>query len=312
MADGIGKRLARVLRDQPTGKSSNLRGILFMSAACASFACGDTIMKLASGSVPTSELLFLRGSFVTFGGLLLAFALGSLAVLHRAMSMAMAVRAAGDTTGAWGFQLALARMPYADLSAIGQLIPLTITAASALFFGEKVGWRRWTATAFGLLGVLLIIRPGSSTFNWWALAGILSVLGATVRDLATRRIDPTVPPPIIMMLSAGAVTVSSLVASLFDTWLVPSAGLVMAMATAAVFSLIGQMCIIISVRSADISAVAPFRYTIIIFAIVSGVLVFGHFPDAVTLLGTAIVVSAGLYTFYREQALRRLANRPRA
>lgn len=312
MADGIGKRLARVLRDQPTGKSSNLRGILFMSAACASFACGDTIMKLASGSVPTSELLFLRGSFVTFGGLLLAIALGSLAVLHRAMSMAMAVRAAGDTTGAWGFQLALARMPYADLSAIGQLIPLTITAASALFFGEKVGWRRWTATAFGLLGVLLIIRPGSSTFNWWALAGILSVLGATVRDLATRRIDPTVPPPIIMMLSAGAVTVSSLVASLFDTWLVPSAGLVMAMAAAAVFSLIGQMCIIISVRSADISAVAPFRYTIIIFAIVSGVLVFGHFPDAVTLLGTAIVVSAGLYTFYREQALRRLANRPRA
>lgn len=312
MADGIGKRLARVLRDQPTGKSSNLRGILFMSAACASFACGDTIMKLASGGVPTSELLFLRGSFVTFGGLVLAFALGSLAVLHRAMSMAMAVRAAGDTTGAWGFQLALARMPYADLSAIGQLIPLTITAASALFFGEKVGWRRWTATAFGLLGVLLIIRPGSSTFNWWALAGILSVLGATVRDLATRRIDPTVPPPIIMMLSAGAVTVSSLVASLFDTWLVPSAGLVMAMAAAAVFSLIGQMCIIISVRSADISAVAPFRYTIIIFAIVSGVLVFGHFPDAVTLLGTAIVVSAGLYTFYREQALRRLANRPRA
>jgi drug/metabolite transporter (DMT)-like permease len=83
------------------------------------------------------------------------------------------------------------------------------------------------------------------------------------------------------------------------------------MMAAGIFSLIGQMCVIISVRSADISAVAPFRYTIIIFAIVSGVLVFGHFPDALTLVGTAIVVAAGLYTFYREQSLRRLANRPR-
>jgi drug/metabolite transporter (DMT)-like permease len=84
-----------------------------------------------------------------------------------------------------------------------------------------------------------------------------------------------------------------------------------AMACAALFSLAGQTCIIISVRSGDISAVAPFRYTIIPFAILSGIVVFDHVPDATTLLGTAVVVGAGLYTFYREQSLRRLANRPR-
>ncbi len=311
MGERAGTVLARILRDAPTETTSNLRGILFMTAACASFACGDTIMKLAAGQVPTSELLFLRGLFVTLGGLGLAIALGSLAMLHRAMSRAMALRAAGDVTGAWGFQTALAKMPYADLTAVGQLIPLSITAASALFLGEKVGWRRWTATAVGLIGVLLIIRPGSSAFNWWALGGIVSVLGSTVRDLATRRVDRGVPPPIIMMLSAGAVTLSSLVAAPFAGWSQPTGGLVAAMAGAAIFSLIGQMCVIISVRSADISAVAPFRYTIILFAIVSGVLIFGHFPDAMTLAGTAIVVAAGLYTFYREQSLRRLANRPR-
>ncbi len=83
------------------------------------------------------------------------------------------------------------------------------------------------------------------------------------------------------------------------------------MALSAMFSLVGQMCVIISVRSADISAVAPFRYTIILFAIASGILIFGHFPDALTLTGTGIVVAAGLYTFYREQSLRRLADRPR-
>lgn len=297
--------MGRIFADAQDGTTSNARGIFFMMAACGSFACGDTIMKLSSGQVPTSELLFLRGCFVTTGGFLVALSLGALAAFHRALSRAMAARAVGDVTGAWGFQLALARMPYADLTAVGQLMPLAITAASALFLGEKVGWRRWTATAVGLAGVLLIIRPGSSAFNWWALAGIVSVLGGTMRDLATRSVDRSVPPPVIMMLSAAAVTASSLVASLFAPWQWPTPGLVLAMTCAAMFSLFGQMCIIVSVRSADISAVAPFRYSIILFAILAGVLVFGHFPDPLTLAGTAIVVSAGLYSFYREQALRR-------
>ena len=310
MGERAGARLARALRDAPTAVS-NVRGIVLMTVACASFACGDTIMKLSAGSVPTSELLFLRGSFVTLGGLVVATCLGSLAVLHRALSRAMALRAAGDVTGAWSFQLALARMPYADLTAVGQLIPLSITAASALFLGEKVGWRRWTATAIGLLGVLLIIRPGSSTFNWWTIAGLVSVLASTVRDLGTRFVDRGVPPPIIMMLSAGAPPPPSLMAPPFAGWSSPTAALVVTMAAAAVFSLFGQICVIISVRSADISAVAPFRYTIILFAIASGILVFGHFPDAMTLAGTTVVAGAGLYTFYREQSLRRLANRPR-
>lgn len=310
MGERAGAKLARILRDDPAA-TSNARGILFMIAACASFACGDTIMKLSSGAVPTSELLFFRGCFVTLGGFLVAWWLGALAVLHRAFSRAMALRAGGDATGAWCFQLALARLPYADLTAVGQLIPLSITAASALFLGEKVGWRRWTATIVGLAGVLLIIRPGSSAFNWWMLAGIGSVLGATVRDLATRNVDRGVPPPIIMMLSAGTVTLTSLCAAPFAGWSAPGWGLLAAMASAAIFSLAGQICVIISVRSADISAVAPFRYTIILFAIASGMLIFGHFPDAMTLTGTAIVVAAGLYTFHREQSLRRLANRPR-
>ncbi len=276
-----------------------------MIVACGSFACGDTIMKLSSAKVATSELIFLRGCFVTMGGFLIAAALGSLVFVRRALSRAMAVRAGGDVTGAWGFQLALARIPYADLAAVSQLVPLCITAASALLLGERVGWRRWSATAIGLAGALLIIRPGTSAFNWWALAGLLSVLGATVRDLATRRVDRGVPPPIIMMLSAAAVTLSSLAVAPFSNWEMPPLSLVGAMAAAAMFSLFGQMCVIISVRAGDMSAVAPFRYAIIVFAIVSGVLVFGHYPDPVTVLGMVVVAAAGLYTFYREQALRR-------
>ena len=285
--------------------AANLKGIIAMSAAMASFACGDTLMKLASASLPTSELLFIRGMCVTMASIAAALAMGAFTELRAAMSGAMALRAGGDVAGGWLFQSGLARMAYPDLMAITQLNPLTITAASALFLGEKVGWRRWSATLVGLIGVIIIIRPGSSAFNWWALAGIASVLAATVRDLATRRVDRRVPPILIMTLSAGAVTIASLMAAPFVPWAWPAALTFAELAAAAVFSLIGQLCVIIAMRTGEVSAVAPFRYAIIVFAILSGILIFDHFPDGPTLLGIVIVATAGLYTFFREQKLRR-------
>jgi len=284
--------------------ASNLRGILAMIGACASFACGDTIMKLVSGTLPTSELIFIRGVFVLLGALAACAYLGAFDILHRAFSKAMALRAGGDAAGAWSFQLALARMPYAELSAIGQLTPLAITAASALFLGDRVGWRRWTATFVGLCGVLLIIRPGSSAATWWALAGLAAVASSVVRDLATRRVDPGVPPPMITVFSAGLTTATSLLAATAGGWSWPPGFILFALVCAAGFSLFGQWCTIIAVRSAEISAVVPFRYTIILFAILSGIFVFGQFPDGLTLLGILIVCSAGLYTFHRERVRR--------
>jgi drug/metabolite transporter (DMT)-like permease len=307
----VGERASDDLRaaehvDAARVAAGNLTGIIALTVAMASFACGDTLMKLAAGPLPTSELLFIRGMCVTTVSLIAALWLGAFTEIKAAMSTAMALRAAGDVGGGWFFQSGLARMAYPDLMAITQLNPLTITAASALFLGDKVGWRRWTATCVGLLGVLVIIRPGSSTFNWWALAGIASVLAATVRDLA-RRVDRRVPPILIMTLSAAAVTVASLVASLFVQWEMPSALLMAKLGAAAMFSLAGQLCVIVAMRTGEVSAVAPFRYTIILFAIVSGIVIFDHFPDAPTLAGIVIVAAAGLYTFFREQKLRRLA-----
>ena len=291
----------------PRAAPNNVRGILAMIAACASFACGDTIMKLLSQAAPTSHLILIRGIFVLLGAIAVSAYIGAFAVVHRALSKAMALRAAGDTTGAWCFQLALVRIPYADLSAIGQLTPMSLTAASALFLGERVGWRRWSATIAGLLGVLLIIRPGSSAFTWWALVGVGSVLAATLRDLSTRRVDHSVPSPMITVFSATLTVITSLVVVLAGAWVQPSTATIAALFAAAMFSLFGQQCTIFAIRSGDISAVMPFRYTIIIFALISGVLVFGQLPDGIALVGILIVCAAGLYTFYREQTLRRQA-----
>jgi len=299
---------ARAAQGDARGAASagNLRAIVAISLAMASFACGDTLMKLASTSLPTSELLFIRGTVVFSVSFGVAFFTAALRELRHAFERAMAGRIVGDIGGGWFFQSALARLPYADLTAIGQLSPMMLTAASAIFLAERVGWRRWTATAVGLLGVLIIVRPGSSAFNWWALAGIASVLCTTVRDLSTRSINRRVPASLIMMLSAGGVTVAALAVAPFSNWQWPDALVVLKLCGAGVFSLLGQLGIIIAMRTGEVSAVVPFRYMIIPFSIISGVVVFGHFPDALTLLGIAVVTLAGLYTFYREQKLRRL------
>jgi len=293
--------------DPRTTAAGNIRGIAFVVAAMGLFSCGDTFMKLAAGSVPTSELLFLRGMVVMCAAIAVCIWTGAFNHFRYACSLPMALRAIGDVGGGWFFQSALARMPLPDLSAIGQLGPLTMTAASALFLGERVGWRRWSAACAGLVGVLLIIRPGTSAFTWWSLVGILSVLSGTVRDLATRRIDRRVPAALIMALSSAAVTAASLTAAPFSGWSLPTSATVWMAAGAACFSLCGQLCLIRAMRSGEVSAVAPFRYTIIPFVIFSGVVVFGYVPDLLTMIGIAIVVAAGLYTFFREQKLRRLA-----
>lgn len=285
--------------------SANVKAIMAMSLAMASFACGDTLMKLASTALPTSELLFIRGAVVFAVSLSVAFYTGALREIRHAFGRPMAGRVFGDVSSGWLFQSALARLPYADLTAIGQLSPMMLTAASAVFFAERVGWRRWTATAVGLLGVLIIVRPGGSTFSWWALVGIASVMCTTLRDLSTRRITQRVTPILIMTISAGAVTLAALVVAPFSDWQWPSQLLMLKLSGAAIFSLLGQLGVIISIRTGEVSAVVPFRYTIILFSIVSSVFVFGHFPDGLTLVGISVVVGAGLYTFYREQTLRR-------
>jgi drug/metabolite transporter (DMT)-like permease len=251
-------------------------------------------------------LLFIRGFIITIVALIGATITGALRELRHVWHRPLALRVVGDVSSGWFFQSALARLPYADLTAITQLGPMAITAASALFLGERVGWRRWTATAVGLIGVLIIIRPGGASFNWWALVGIATVLCTALRDLSTRFIDRRAPAILIMFLSAGGVTLAALAVAPFSNWGLPTGLLMLKLAGASIFSLLGQLGLILAMRTGEVSAVVPFRYTIILFSILSGIFVFNHFPDALTLLGIAIVTGAGLYTFYREQKVRRM------
>jgi drug/metabolite transporter (DMT)-like permease len=289
--------------------SGSTRGIVAMVAATALFCIGDAMMKLAATKLPTTETMFVRSLTSTVLVLGYAWGSGAFAHLRRAWSRAMARRAGGDVAASLLFQAALGRMYFADIMAVLQIAPLTLTAGSALFLGEKVGWRRWSAVAVGLVGALLIIKPGSNAFNWWAIVAVVSVMFAALRDISTRQIDPLLPTPVILGLSAVAVTLASLAGCLFETWAQPDAATVAKLLGAGVCSMLGQVCVITSVRAAEISVVAPFRYAGIIWALMLDLVIWTHVPDGPAMVGIIAVTAAGMYTFYRERVLHRAARR---
>jgi drug/metabolite transporter (DMT)-like permease len=221
------------------------------------------------------------------------------------ITKAITIRSGCEMGAAVFFQNALSRLPFADVSAILQVNPLVVTAAAAVFLGEKVGWRRWTATGVGLLGVLLIIRPGGSAFQWASVLLLVATAFSTARDLITRQLPAGTPILLLTCLSGTAVLISSLGFMLFETWRWPTLVECAVLAVPAVCMLAGQLLVVVSIRSGEVSAVVPFRYSSILWALLLSVLIWQEWPDRWTLLGIAIVTGAGLYTFHREQVRRR-------
>ena len=160
------------------------------------------------------------------------------------------------------------------------------------------------AVAVGLVGGLLIIKPGTSAFDWWALAAVAAVLLATTREISTRKIPVTVPIPVVMVISASTVTLAALAGALIQAWSVPGIRELAMLIGAGLFILTGQFCTISAIRSAALSVVAPFRYAAMIWALLLGYGVWGHLPDTFSLLGFGIIAAAGIYTFHRERLLQ--------
>ena len=288
--------------------SENMRGAALMMAAMAAFTVNDAAMKAVTQSLPLYEAIFLRG-LITLALLIpLARAMGGLRfALARRDASLVALRSAAEIGATVLFLTALTHMPLADLSAIMQSLPLAVTLAAALVFGEKVGWRRMLAIGVGFSGVLLIVRPGGAGFDAWALAGVGAVLCVVVRDLATRRMSAALPSVTVAVFAASAVTTLGAVVAPCGGWAPVAAADWALLATAAVFLILGYIFIVSATRTGDVGLVAPFRDTALLWALVLGWFAFGDFPDRLTLVGAAIVVATGIYTFHRERRLGRLS-----
>jgi drug/metabolite transporter (DMT)-like permease len=278
-----------------------------MAVGMAGFTMNDTITKAVSSEMNFGQMMLVRGLFAIVLIAALAWHQGALRPLRTLLVKPVALRVAGEVGGTVSFLAAIVHLPLANTAAIFQALPLAITLGAALLFGEPVGWRRWLAITAGFVGVLIIVRPGAEGFNQFSLFALISVIFCAVRDLATRRIPAPIPSLFITLLTTVTVTISG-AAIVFPLggWTPPSGRALGLLALAAVLLLIGYQCVIMALRSGDISAVAPFRYSALLWAMLLGYLVFGDVPDAMMVTGASIIVLSGLYAFYRERIRHRL------
>lgn len=277
-----------------------------MAVAMAGFTMNDAITKAVSSEMNFGQVMLVRGLFAI--ALIAALAVHRRAVrpLRTLMMKPVALRVIGEVGGTVSFLAAIVHLPLANTAAIFQALPLAVTFGAALMFGEPVGWRRWLAIAAGFVGVLIVVRPGAAGFNQFSLLALTSVVFCAVRDLATKQIPAQVPSLFITLVTTVTITITGAVI-LFPLggWMPTSPRALGLLALAAVLVLTGYQCIIMALRSGDISAVAPFRYSALLWAMLLGYLVFGDVPDAMMVTGASIIVLSGLYAFYRERQRHR-------
>lgn len=285
---------------------TNLIAALMMTVSMAGFAAEDAVIKFLSGHLPAGQVMAIIGLAGCIVFAVMVRRAGARVIDARALRGLVLLRNLSEMVGAGAIVLAISLAPLSVVTAILQAMPLAVTLGAALVLREPVGWRRWTAIAVGFAGVLIVLRPWGATFEPAATLAVVTVAALSTRDLATRRIPPgiqsvqlsawgfiaVIPAGLILMLMAGHAPAA------------PSATDWAWLAFGTACGIGGYSSLVFATRSGDVAATTPLRYTRLIFAMAIGMAFFGERPDALTLLGSALIVGAGLYTLWRE-VLRR-------
>jgi drug/metabolite transporter (DMT)-like permease len=281
-------------------QNTAMRAGLFMVLAMGSFVANDTIVKVVGQSLPVGEIIMLRGFFAVLliGGICLRQ--GLLPQVPALANPGVMLRSSCDLVATIAFVTALMHMQIANLTAVMQAVPLAVVLLSMVFLREKVSWQQMAAIVAGFVGVLMIVKPSVSTFNLYEALALIIVFAVAFRDILTKRIPARIPTFLIALGNAAFISVGGamLAATQGVQW--PEFGQVALLALAAVFLSSGYLFMVATLRLGEISGTAPFRYSVMVFAIISGIFVFGQFPDAIAMLGMGLIVVAGLYAIRRE------------
>ncbi|PJE25666.1 Uncharacterized membrane protein [Pseudooceanicola antarcticus] len=285
----------------------NLRGIALVILAMVFFTIEDGFNKFLTGSLPAGQIMVLLGTggIILFGAICAGQRAPVLGPLSRHPAVITRTIAEGFST--LFFISALALVPIATVGAVFQATPLAITLGAALFLGESVGWRRWSAIGVGFVGVLIVIRPGLEGFRPEALLVLGAVLSVAVRDLSARRMPEALPSTVAAFLAFSILVPTGFVLLAIEgrSWQgmsLPQSGM---MLLSFLSMAAGYYCVLLATRIGDASAVTPFRYTRLLFTLIMGALVFGEIPDLMTYIGATLILGSGLYTFLRERRLAR-------
>lgn len=288
--------------------STNRRGAAFMVTAMALFAANDAGTKFAAASLPVSEILVLRGTFaVVFLAILLAWR-GELRETPKIFDWQVSLR--GFAEAATGVLLitALASMPLGNVIAIIQLVPFLMTMIGALMLAERVGWRRWIAVVAGFAGMLFVVKPLPGAFDAASVFAIVATLTILLRDMLARSIGTRAPAFVVALGSIVAGIIVGGIGSTFQTWQTPDLFTWFALFGAGIFLVLAQFFIVIAYRGTELSAVAPFRYSIVVFAVIYGFIFFREWPDVFSVTGMTIMIAAGIYMLRREAVRERQAS----
>ena len=280
----------------------NLLGAALMTCCVLAYVLNDAVMKLLFADIDFFQAIFLRGLVSLPPLLVLALMTKTLLQKYSAKNQRlMIIRILAEIGTTVTFLTALKHMPLANVTAILQSLPLAITMAAAIFLGEPVGWRRWSAICLGFTGVLIIIRPGLAGFNSYSLLALAAVILLTVREISTRQLDNMIPTVTVALSTTLGITAFAALMLIGTEWAdinFASWSLIIAAAAAVT---VATLLSVVAMRTGDIGFVSPFRYTSLIGAIGLGILLFGEWPDGLTLLGAVIIAFAGIYSLYREQ-----------
>ncbi|HEX2553348.1 MAG TPA: DMT family transporter [Microvirga sp.] len=293
-------RAAPVEAASPAAGHGAMRGIALIVGSTLFFSGADVIAKALTATLPPAEVAWLR--YLTFALIVvpLLFVRGGPGLSARRPSLQI-LRGLGMVGSALFFTAGLRYLPVADSTAIYFVSPILITALSIPFLGETVGWRRWAAALVGLLGVLVVIRPGTSAFE---MASLFPLAGATcwaAASIVTRKTSGT-DRPITTMGYSALVGLAATTAMLAFDFVVPTGPQIALGLAFGALSTLGHWLVVLAYRHASASLIAPYGYAQLIWAGVLGFLVFGTLPDAVTIAGAAIIAASGLYTACRERA----------
>ncbi|MBT0957033.1 DMT family transporter [Alphaproteobacteria bacterium KMM 3653] len=273
----------------------------YMVAAMLFFAVQDAMIKHLSVTISVAQVLLTLGVGGTIVFWLRARARG-LRVFHPALrSRDVQMRSLVEMCGTMTYPTALAIAPLSTVSAIAMTAPLFVTLGAALVLKEKVGPRRWAAVFIGMLGMLLILRPSGEAFGLGGLLAVLATLCLSARDVITRRVPQTIPTELLTLYGFASVIPGGLILLAFGGgFSVPSLAEAGYLAACIVTAVLAYLTITMATRIGDVSAVIPYRYTRLVFALVIGFFAFAERPDALTLLGAGIIVASGLYALWRE------------
>jgi drug/metabolite transporter (DMT)-like permease len=275
--------------------SSRLNGIISIVIAMGLFIASDSASKFAFGHMPLFELIMLRGFSGAVCCLLLIIAMGQGANLGSMFNPWALARGLCEVGANLGFTLAILHLPIGDVTAVIQTAPLLVLLGSSLISGEKLGTSRLVLIGMGITGALLVAQPGATSFSPYILLGFLVAVCAAARDLITRKVPRAISAPVvalsvlIQLALAGALGMF-----IFETPIVPDLKYGSLVFVAGALLVGGHVGVYLGFSMAPARTIAPFLYSLTLWAVLSSIVLFGDIPNLLAIAGVILIVLAGL------------------